>query len=84
MSIADIIGTIGVAILLLGYFLNSYGFISAETKTYLMLNIIGSFTAGAASLIISFYPFVLLEGIWCLVSIIALVKQHYLSKPNHS
>lgn len=78
----DIIGFIGVAILLAAFLLNLLGKISKDGLPYILLNIIGAGLACLASYLINYLPFVVLEGTWMLVSIIALVKK--LTTPLHN
>lgn len=80
MSNSDIIATIGVSLLLIAFFLQSMKIIKSESTIYGLLNLFGAAIAGYASLLISFYPFVILEAIWCLVAIYGLVKSKNVSK----
>jgi hypothetical protein len=75
MSFPDLLGTVGVSLLLLAYFLNLYKLLDQQAKSYILLNLIGAGLAGTASWLIGFYPFVVLEGTWVLVSGIALFKR---------
>lgn len=74
MKISDIIASLGVVILLIAFLLNLYKKLPAESKTYALLNFIGAGTCGFASYMISFYPFVILEGIWAFVALVSLFK----------
>jgi len=74
MTIADIIGFTGVAILLLAFALNLVGLLTRDGPFYLILNTVGAGVAGYAAWMIDYMPFVLLEGTWCAVSLIALVR----------
>lgn len=76
-----IVGSIGVGLLLLAYFLNLIKRLSQDSKLYTMLNIIGAGLACYSSYLISFIPFIILEGAWFVVSLIALIK---LSKPDRN
>jgi hypothetical protein len=69
MTYNDIIGSIGVGLILLAYYLNTAKLIPPEGMLYFVLNIIGAAIACFASLLISYMPFVILEGTWTLVSI---------------
>ncbi|HEX8514789.1 MAG TPA: hypothetical protein VF868_01230 [Bacteroidia bacterium] len=80
MNINDWIGFIGVTILLFAFLLNLTGKIQQDSLTYILLNITGAGLAGLASVLINYIPFIILEGAWTLVSIVALVK--YLTKRN--
>ena len=74
MSLPDITGAIGVFILLLAYFMNLFGYLKNNTIGYSLLNAIGAATAGIASYLIHYWPFVILEFSWTIVSIIGLIK----------
>ena len=74
MNSNDLIGTIGVGIILLAYFLNMFSYIQNNGKLFYLLNIIGASIACFASYLIDYIPFVILEGTWALVSVVGLVK----------
>jgi len=80
MNINDIIGSVGVSILLLAFFLNISGKISMNSLPYILLNIAGAGIACLASILIHFIPFIILEGAWTLVSIWGLLKHTRNSK----
>jgi hypothetical protein len=71
-NINDIIGFIGVFILLIAFLLNLAGRLSQKSIGYILLNIIGAGLACLASVLINYIPFIILEGTWTLVSLIAL------------
>ncbi len=81
MNYNDIIGTIGVSLILLAYFLTVFGWLSNKNSIFYLLNIIGAGLACYASWLIHYWPFVILEGVWCLVSIIGLLKSTLNKKP---
>jgi hypothetical protein len=74
MSYSDLIGFIGVFITLLAYFLIIFDFIPKEGVLFYMMNIIGSALACYASVLIVYWPFVMLEGTWTVISIAGLIK----------
>ena len=74
MSFSEIMGSLGVAILLLAFVLNMLKFIKTESLSYLLLNFVGAGIACFASYLISYFPFVILEGVWAVVSLVSLVK----------
>ncbi|TAH06085.1 MAG: hypothetical protein EAZ16_00605 [Sphingobacteriales bacterium] len=76
MNTNDIIGTIGVGIILVAYFLQTVKLIKTGVLFY-ALNAMGAGIACYASHLISYYPFVVLEAVWCLVSVIGLIKLSY-------
>jgi hypothetical protein len=77
MNYNDIIGTIGVGLILLAYFLNTFSLIPKEGKLFFSMNIIGAGLACYASFLINYVPFIILEGVWCIVSIAGFVKLLY-------
>jgi hypothetical protein len=74
MNSNDLIGTIGVGIILIAYFLNMFSYIPNNGKLFYLLNIIGASIACFASYLIKYIPFIILEGTWALVSVVGLVK----------
>lgn len=74
MNISEIMGSLGVAILLLAFVLNMLKIIKTESLSYLLLNFIGAGIACFASWLIPYFPFVILEGVWAVVSLVSLVK----------
>lgn len=82
MTTNDIIGTIGVGIILIAYFLNNFSFIQRNGNLYFILNIIGASIACYTSYLIDYIPFVVLEATWTIISIIGLVQN--IKKPQES
>jgi len=74
MTYNDLIGTLGVAIILMAYFLNTIKMLPKDGKMFYLLNIIGAALACYASFLIGYWPFVILEGTWTLVSIYGLMR----------
>ncbi|MEL4455233.1 CBU_0592 family membrane protein [Lutimonas vermicola] len=74
MSNIDWIGFIGVFQILLAYMLNVLGKISKDDISFMLLNLIGAGMACYASILMNYMPFVVLEGIWAIVSLISLIK----------
>jgi len=74
MNYNDITGTIGVGLILLAYFCNTFGLVKNNSKMFFVLNTIGAGIACYASLLINYWPFVFLEGVWFLVSLVGLLK----------
>jgi hypothetical protein len=72
MTTIDIIGFIGVFILLLAYFLNLANKINNDSLAYLLMNFVGAGIAGLASLLMKYLPFVILEGSWAVVSAVGI------------
>ena len=78
MNSNDLIGFSGVAILLFAFFFNTIGRISKDHIAYILMNLIGAGVACLASLLINYWPFVVLEAAWALVSLMSLIN--YLRK----
>jgi hypothetical protein len=72
MSIANLTGTVGVALLLLAFFLNLFGFLGHNSRRYQLLNAAGAGLSCWASYAIGFLPFVVLEATWCAVAVVAM------------
>ena len=68
------IGSLGVALLLLAFLLNLVRVLSTQSYPYTALNFAGASLAGYASYLIGFVPFVVLEGTWAVVAAVALVR----------
>ena len=71
---SDLIGSLGVTLLLVAFLLNLRGILSRDGLPYILLNIIGAGLACLASWLIHYIPFVVLEGTWTLVSLFALLN----------
>lgn len=74
MTYTDIISTIGVSLILLAFFLNTFKYISDNGKLYFILNIIGGAFACYGSVLLNSLPFIILEGTWSIVALIGLIK----------
>ncbi len=84
MNVIDITGSTGVFFILLAYFLNIGKYVSVHNKCYLILNVIGSFMAALASYLMHYWPFIILEGSWLIISLIGLIKSFYGFKQGNS
>ena len=74
MTYTDIISAIGVSLILLAFFLNTFKYISDNGKLYFTLNIIGGVFACYGSVLLNSLPFIILEGTWSIVALIGLIK----------
>lgn len=74
MNFNDLIGTIGVGIVLIAYFLNNFSLIKRNGSLYFVLNILGASIACYASILIHYIPFIVLEGTWALLSVVSLIN----------
>lgn len=74
LSASEWVGTGGVSLLLLGFFLNLFGFLARTDRSYHLLNATGAGLACYASWMIGFLPFVVLEATWSAVALVALLR----------
>ena len=74
MNYSEVVGTIGVGMILLAFFLNTFNWINGKGKLFFLLNAIGAALACYASWLIDYWPFVILEGTWFLVSLLGFRK----------
>jgi hypothetical protein len=73
MPVPDLVASIGVTLLLAAFVLNLFGVLPRERTLYQGLNLVGAGMAAWAAWRIGFVPFVVLEGCWALVALLALL-----------
>lgn len=76
MIFVDIISGVGVFLILLAFFLQTFDYIMSNSRIYLVMNIIGSALAAYGSYLLGSVPFMILECTWCIVSIIGLLRRN--------
>jgi uncharacterized membrane protein len=74
MSASEIIGSIGVALLLIAFFMNLFGMLHSDSRQYQAMNAVGAAVSCYASYLIGFAPFVVLEAIWCAAAVAAMLR----------
>ncbi len=74
MTLTDWTGSAGVAILLIAFFLTTTKQLSTNHIAYILMNLIGAGIACLASVLLNYWPFIILEGAWALVSLVAMVN----------
>lgn len=72
MSLTDITGTSGVFLILFAYFLLITRKLSRDSMVYLLMNIVGAGLACIASIMLNYWPFIILESAWTGVSVYAI------------
>jgi len=72
---ATLVGSIGVSLLLLAFFLNLFKLLRVDGYRYIILNMVGGGAACPWAWLIDFMPFVALEGTWAVVAAVALVRK---------
>ena len=75
VAVSSWIGSVGVALLLGAFFLNLFGWMKSDSRTYQALNVVGAGIACYASYLIDFLPFVVLEGTWSIVAVSAFIRK---------
>jgi hypothetical protein len=76
MTVTDWIGFIGVAILLIAFFLNIANVLKSNSFLYLFLNFIGAGISCTASIMLKYIPFVIMEASWTIVSAVGIVNYY--------
>lgn len=75
--IDETIGWTGSAVLILAYALTSYGVLEGKSMSYQLLNLIGSLCLMYYTYIKKAYPNTVLNIIWAVIGITAIVKLLY-------
>ena len=82
---ATLIGFVGVALLLIAFLLNLLKLMRPDGYLYMGLNLVGAGLACYSSYLISFMPFVVLEGVWAVAALAAIARALFLGvKPTAS
>jgi len=71
VSVAEVVSTLGVALILGAYTLRRQRWMTVTRHA--SMNAVGAALAAVGSAMIGFVPFVVLESVWCLVSLRELV-----------
>ncbi|MEO9871016.1 CBU_0592 family membrane protein [Ekhidna sp.] len=74
MSTLELIGWLGAGLLLLGFALNIFQKIQAESNTYLSLNLIGSLLLLYNAYMNEAFPFVAVNFVWVAFSAFKLIQ----------
>jgi hypothetical protein len=75
MDFANIINSCGVSLILLAFLLLTIQKVKQQDSIYNLLNLVGAGLACYGSVLIQAVPFIVLEGVWCLVAIYGLLKR---------
>lgn len=68
METNDLIGSIGVTMMLVAFLLNIVDKLDNDHLFYILLNFFGGVMACIASCLIDYTPFIILEGTWSIIS----------------
>ena len=75
MNLVDWLGALGVFQILLAYILNLGNKVSTTDWLFLILNAVGAAMACSASVLLKYWPFIILEGVWALTSIFSIIRK---------
>ena len=68
MELNELIGSIGVVLCLTAFLLNLLDKLDNDNIFYIVLNLFGGVLSCISSIMINFAPFIILEGVWALMS----------------
>ena len=74
MTITDWLGFLGVFQILLAYIFNVSGKVDNKSLLFILLNFTGAGMACLASILLNYWPFIVLEGVWSIVSLFSLLR----------
>lgn len=75
MDYVTIVGVLGAGLVLLAFTLNQNGKWSRELLSYNLVNLAGSGALVGYAYLLESYPFLVLNGVWFLVTLKYLVKR---------
>jgi hypothetical protein len=68
----QIVGILGALLVLIPFAASQLGRMRTESFTYQMMNLLGGATLTAVAIVERQYGFILLEGVWAIMSVIGL------------
>ena len=71
----QVLQVVGALLILAGFALAQAGKVSVEARSYLIVNLVGSALLGVIAFLDRDWGFVLLETVWALVSLWALMRK---------
>ena len=74
MPLDQILSVVGAVLILVAFALNSLERLSSRSRVYLWLNFVGASLVTYTAVVHLQYGFVLLEGTWALVALLALLR----------
>jgi hypothetical protein len=74
-SSVQLVSVLGSLLVLVAYVANQFGYLSAKGLAYAFANIVGSGILAVIAALEAQWGFLVLEGAWALVSLVAVVRQ---------
>jgi hypothetical protein len=74
-SSIQLVSVLGSLLVLVAYVANQFGYLSAKGLAYAFANIVGSGILAVIAALEAQWGFLVLEGAWALVSLVAVVRQ---------
>ncbi|MDP3966559.1 MAG: hypothetical protein Q8Q04_03445 [archaeon] len=71
---AEVVGWIGMTLILLAYFLVSYGIVKGESLTYQLINLVAVFGTFYNAYYNKSKPLMTLQLVWGLIALISIIK----------
>ncbi|MEO1451842.1 MAG: hypothetical protein AAFV07_20090 [Bacteroidota bacterium] len=75
MTLIDWLGFIGVFQILLAYLLQIFRIISQDDWSFLWLNLVGAGMACLSAILMLYWPFIIMEGVWTVATLITMIKK---------
>ena len=74
MSQATLFSALGVSLILIGFLGSSFKIIAQQSLAYWLLNLVGGALASIGAVLLASVPFVVLDSVWTVASVIGLAK----------
>lgn len=75
MTLIDWLGFIGVFQILLAYLLQLFGLLKQNDWSFLLLNVIGAGMACLSAILMVYWPFIIMEGVWTLATLVSIIQK---------